>query len=47
MIEWNGYTPEKLRVLAAENSIAPLTASELLKLDEIKKIFNATIRNEI
>jgi hypothetical protein len=41
--EWSIYTKDELRVLVAQNRIAPLSDAELRKLHEIKKTFHAKI----
>jgi hypothetical protein len=41
--EWSIYTRDELRILCAQNRIAPLTAAELRKLHEIKGTFHARI----
>jgi len=41
--EWSIYTKDELRVLAAQNRVAPLTSAELRKVHEIKRTFNARI----
>jgi hypothetical protein len=38
--EWSIYTRDELRVLVAQNRVAPLTDAELRKLHEIKQVFN-------
>jgi hypothetical protein len=40
---WSIYTKDELRILMAQNRIAPLSAAELRKLHEIKLAFNGTI----
>jgi hypothetical protein len=42
--EWSIYTKDELRVLVAQNRIAPLSQAELRKLHEIKKTFHAKIK---
>jgi hypothetical protein len=41
--EWSIYTKDELRVLVAQNRIAPLSQAELRKLHEIKRTFHARI----
>jgi hypothetical protein len=41
--EWSIYTRAELRVLVAQNRIAPLSQAELRKLHEIKRTFGARI----
>jgi hypothetical protein len=41
--EWSIYTKDELRVLVAQNRVAPLSIAELRKLDEIKRTFNGRI----
>jgi hypothetical protein len=41
--EWSIYTKDELRVLVAQNRVAPLSADELLKVHEIKRTFNGRI----
>ncbi len=41
--EWSIYTKRELRVLVAQNRIAPLSDAELRKLHEIKRTFHARI----
>ncbi len=38
--EWSIYTKDELRVLVAQNRIAPLSADELRKVHEIKRTFH-------
>jgi hypothetical protein len=38
--EWSIYTRDELRVLVAENRVAPLIDAELRKLHEIKRTFH-------
>ena len=40
---WSIYTRDELRVLVAQNRVAPLTAAELRKVYEIKRTFHARI----
>ena len=40
---WNVYTRNELRILVAQNRIAPLTVSELNLLRAFKRAFNARI----
>ena len=41
--EWSIYTKDELRVLVAQNRIAPLSDADLRKLREIKTSFNGTV----
>ena len=41
--EWSVYTKDELRVLVAQNRVAPLTAAELRKVHEIKRTFHGKI----
>jgi hypothetical protein len=41
--EWSIYTKDELRVLVAQNRVAPLSDAELRKVHEIKRAFNGTI----
>jgi hypothetical protein len=41
--EWSIYTKRELRVLVAQNRVAPLSQAELRKLHEIKQTFGARI----
>ena len=41
--EWSVYTKDELRVLVAQNRVAPLTAAELRKVHEIKRTFHGRI----
>lgn len=41
--EWSIYTRDELRILVAQNRVAPLSDAELRKLHEIKRTFNAEI----
>ena len=41
--EWSIYTKDELRILMAQNRIAPLSATELRKLRDIKQTSNARI----
>ena len=41
---WSIYTKDELRVLVAQNRVAPLSADELRKVHEIKRTFNARIK---
>jgi hypothetical protein len=41
--EWSIYTKDELRVLVAQNRVAPLSATELKQLHQIKRTFNARI----
>ncbi len=40
---WRIYTKDELRVLVAQNRVAPLTAAELRKVHEIKRTFDGRI----
>jgi hypothetical protein len=40
---WSIYTKNELRVLVAQNRVAPLTAAELRKVHEIKRAFDGRI----
>ena len=39
--EWSIYTKDELRILVAQNRIAPLSDAELRKIHDIKRTFNA------
>ena len=41
--EWSIYTKDELRVLVAQNRVAPLSAAELRKVHEIKRTFSGRI----
>ena len=41
--EWSVYTRDELRILVAQNRVAPLTDAELRKLHDIKRTFGARI----
>ena len=41
--EWSIYTKDELRVLVAQNRIAPLSPDELRKVHEIKRTFSGRI----
>jgi len=41
--EWSIYTKDELRVLVAQNRVAPLSPDELRKVHEIKRTFNERI----
>jgi hypothetical protein len=41
--EWRIYTKEELRILVAQNRVAPLSNAELRKLHNIKRTFGARI----
>jgi len=41
--EWSIYTKDELRVLVAQNRVAPLSPDELRKVHEIKRTFNGRI----
>jgi hypothetical protein len=40
---WSIYTKDELRVLVAQNRVAPFSADELLKVHEIKKTLHGRI----
>jgi hypothetical protein len=40
---WSIYTRAELRILVAQNRVAPLSHDELRKVHEIKRTFNARI----
>jgi hypothetical protein len=40
---WSVYTRDELRVLVAQNRVAPLSHAELRKVHDIKRTFNARI----
>jgi hypothetical protein len=40
---WSIYTKDELRVLVAQNRIAPLSQAELRKVHKIKSMFNGRI----
>lgn len=40
---WSIYTRDELRLLVAQNRVAPLSQAELGKLHEIKRTFGARI----
>ena len=40
---WSIYTKDELRVLMAQNRVAPLSAAELRKVHEIKRTFSGRI----
>jgi hypothetical protein len=42
--EWSIYTKAELQILSEQNRIAPLSPGELRKVHEIKKTFDAKIR---
>jgi hypothetical protein len=42
--EWSIYTKDELRVLVAQNRVAPFSDTELRKVHEIKRTFNARIK---
>jgi hypothetical protein len=42
--EWSIYTRSELRILCEQNRIAPLSATELKHLHQIKRTFNARIK---
>jgi hypothetical protein len=42
--EWAIYTRDELWILCEQNRIAPISQAELCKMHDIKKTFNATIR---
>jgi hypothetical protein len=41
--EWGIYTRDEVRILCAQNRIAPLSATELRSFHKIKRTFNARI----
>jgi hypothetical protein len=41
--EWSIYTKDELRVLVAQNRVAPLSIAELRKVHEIKRTFSGRI----
>jgi len=41
--EWSIYTKDELRVLVAQNRVAPLSPDELHKVHEIKRTFHGRI----
>jgi hypothetical protein len=41
--EWSIYTKDELRVLVAQNRVAPLSPPELRKVHEIKRTFDGRI----
>jgi hypothetical protein len=41
--EWSIYTKDELRVLVAQNRIAPLSVAELRRVHEIKRTFSGRI----
>ena len=41
--EWSIYTRDELRILCEQNRVAPLSATELKQLHQIKRTFNAQI----
>jgi hypothetical protein len=43
--EWSIYTKAELRVLVANNRVAPLSPDELRKVHEIKRTFNGSLRD--
>jgi hypothetical protein len=43
--EWSIYTKAELRTLIAKNRIAPLNSEELRKVHDLKRNFNARIRD--
>jgi hypothetical protein len=43
---WNIYAREELRILCEQNRIAPLSVTELRKLHDIKRAFNAKVAPE-
>ena len=45
--EWSIYTKDELRVLVAQNRVAPLTPDELRKVHEIKQTVNARIKQPL
>jgi hypothetical protein len=42
--EWSIYTRDELRILCEANRVAPLSATELKQLHQIKRTFNARIK---
>ena len=40
---WSIYTRDELRILVAQNRVAPLSHAELRKVHEIKRTFGARI----
>jgi len=42
--QWSIYTKAELRTLVAQNRVKPFTDAELSKLHELKRTFNARIR---
>jgi hypothetical protein len=42
--EWSIYTKAELQILCQQNRIAPLSPGELRNVHEIKKTFNARVR---
>jgi hypothetical protein len=40
---WSVYTRPELQILVAQNRIAPLTDTELRKVHEVKRTFDARI----
>jgi hypothetical protein len=40
---WSVYTKDELRVLVAQNRVAPLSPAELRKVHEIKRAFDGRI----
>jgi hypothetical protein len=41
--EWSIYTRDELQTLCVQNRVAPLTAAELRKVHEIKRMFSGRI----
>ena len=41
--EWSIYTKDELRVLVAQNRVAPFSDAELRKVHELKRTFNGRI----
>ena len=41
--EWSIYTKDELRVLVAQNRVAPLSADEVRKVHEIKRTFHGRV----
>ena len=41
--EWSIYTKDELRVLVAQNRVAPLSPAELRKVHEIKRTFHGRV----
>jgi hypothetical protein len=41
--EWSIYTKDELRILVAQNRVAPLSIAELRRVHEIKRTFSGRI----